>query len=108
MYAETTIYVEGLCKSYAGIKAANQVNLSVGRGEVFSLLGPNGAGKSTTIECATLPYEVMPAALQKAAEVLPLTHGMKLLKAASPLASLPVYPIYKTLLPKVSCNRSTK
>lgn len=32
---------------------------------------------------ATLPYEVMPAALQKVADVLPLTQGIKLLKAAS-------------------------
>lgn len=32
---------------------------------------------------ATLPYEVMPAPLQKAADVLPLTQGIKLLKAAS-------------------------
>lgn len=32
---------------------------------------------------ATLPYEVMPAALQKVADVLPLTQGIKLLKSAS-------------------------
>ena len=32
---------------------------------------------------ATLPYEVMPAALQKVADVMPLTQGIKLLKAAS-------------------------
>lgn len=32
---------------------------------------------------ATLPYEVMPAALQKAADLLPLTQGIKLLKAAT-------------------------
>jgi ABC-2 type transport system permease protein len=32
---------------------------------------------------ATLPYEVMPATLQKVADVLPLTQGIKLLKAAS-------------------------
>lgn len=32
---------------------------------------------------ATLPYEVMPEILQKAADVLPLTQGIKLLKAAS-------------------------
>lgn len=32
---------------------------------------------------ATLPYEVMPAALQKVADVLPLTQGIKMLKAAS-------------------------
>lgn len=32
---------------------------------------------------ATLPYEVMPSALQKAADILPLTQGIKMLKAAS-------------------------
>ena len=32
---------------------------------------------------ATLPYEVMPFALQKVADILPLTQGIKLLKAAS-------------------------
>lgn len=31
----------------------------------------------------TLPYEVMPETMQKAADVLPLTQGIKLLKAAS-------------------------
>lgn len=32
---------------------------------------------------ATLPYEVMPVALQRIADILPLTQGIKLLKAAS-------------------------
>jgi len=32
---------------------------------------------------ATLPYEVMPTVLQKVADVLPLTQGMKLLKSTS-------------------------
>lgn len=32
---------------------------------------------------ATLPYEVMPIAMQKAVDILPLTQGIKLLKAAS-------------------------
>lgn len=32
---------------------------------------------------ATLPYEVMPVTLQKVADLLPLTQGIKLLKAAS-------------------------
>lgn len=45
---------------------------------------------------ATLPYEVMPAALQKVADILPLTQGIKLLKAAS--LGLPVESV---LLPIV-------
>ncbi len=32
---------------------------------------------------ATLPYEIMPEALQRIANFLPLTQGIKLLKAAS-------------------------
>ncbi|MGN1047320.1 MAG: ABC transporter permease [Eubacteriales bacterium] len=32
---------------------------------------------------ATLPYEIMPAQLQKIADVLPLTQGIKILKAAA-------------------------
>ncbi|WIV12092.1 ABC transporter ATP-binding protein [Proteiniborus sp. MB09-C3] len=48
---EITIKVEKLCKSYAHVKAIENINISVCRGEVFGLLGTNGAGKSTTIEC---------------------------------------------------------
>lgn len=48
---ETTIKVNKLCKSYAGIRAVENFDISVSRGEVFGLLGANGAGKSTTIEC---------------------------------------------------------
>jgi ABC-type multidrug transport system, ATPase component len=48
---EATIEVKGLCKSYDGVKAVQNINFSVHRGEVFGLLGANGAGKSTTIEC---------------------------------------------------------
>ncbi|EOR25030.1 putative drug resistance ABC-2 type transporter, permease [Clostridium sartagoforme AAU1] len=32
---------------------------------------------------ATLPYDVMPIALQKVSDILPLTQGIKLLKSAS-------------------------
>ncbi|MDF2649343.1 MAG: transporter related protein [Paenibacillus sp.] len=48
---ETTINVKNLSKSYANVKAVDQLNLSICRGEVFGLLGANGAGKSTAIEC---------------------------------------------------------
>ncbi|MGG6311910.1 ABC transporter ATP-binding protein [Paenibacillus macerans] len=48
---ETTIEVKRLSKSYAGVKAVENVDITVGRGEVFGLLGANGAGKSTLMEC---------------------------------------------------------
>ncbi len=48
---EATIEVKKLCKFYDHIKAVENINISIRRGEVFGLLGANGAGKSTTIEC---------------------------------------------------------
>ena len=45
----------GLAKTYPGtnFKAVDELNLSVGTGEVFGLLGPNGAGKTTTVGVLT-------------------------------------------------------
>jgi len=50
MPENAAIEIEGLCKTYAGGKAAlDNVSLSIPRGRIFGLLGPNGAGKSTLI-----------------------------------------------------------
>lgn len=48
---EEVIKVNQLSKSYHGLMAVQNLDLSVRRGTVFGLLGANGAGKSTTIEC---------------------------------------------------------
>ncbi len=39
---------KGLDKRYGRRKVVDEVNLSLGQGEVVGLLGPNGAGKTTT------------------------------------------------------------
>ena len=44
---------------------------------------------------ATLPYEVMPSVLQKAADILPLTQGIKMLKAVS--LGFPLETVWKSI-----------
>ncbi|PSL21520.1 ABC transporter ATP-binding protein [Dyadobacter jiangsuensis] len=43
------IDLKGLTKCYGSLKAVDDLNLKVEKGEIFGLLGPNGAGKTTTI-----------------------------------------------------------
>ncbi len=46
---EQIIEVKNLSKQFKEVKAVNNLNLNVFKGDVFGFLGPNGAGKSTTI-----------------------------------------------------------
>ena len=53
------IQINGMTKKYGKLVANDDINLSVGRGELAVLLGPNGAGKSTLIKsvCGLLRFE---------------------------------------------------
>ncbi len=42
-----TLSTEGLCVYFEGVKAVDDVSLTVERGRIHGLIGPNGAGKST-------------------------------------------------------------
>ena len=46
---DLVIDVEGLTKSFGNRKVVNNVDMQVGRGEIYGFLGPNGSGKTTTI-----------------------------------------------------------
>ncbi|WP_080054476.1 sugar ABC transporter ATP-binding protein [Spirosoma aerolatum] len=44
------LQVSGLTKTFSGVKALDQVQLAVRKGEVHALMGENGAGKSTLMK----------------------------------------------------------
>lgn len=46
---DDALQVQKLTKIYTKAKAANEVEFSIARGEIFALIGPNGAGKTTTL-----------------------------------------------------------
>jgi ABC-type multidrug transport system ATPase subunit len=47
--SEIVLETRQLTKRYKDITAVNDVNLSVGRGQIYGFLGPNGSGKTTSI-----------------------------------------------------------
>jgi len=49
--AEYKLELRGVCKSFPGVKALDNVQLSLRPGTVHALMGENGAGKSTLMKC---------------------------------------------------------
>jgi len=44
------LLLEGICKAFNGVRAADGISLSVKIGAINSLIGPNGAGKTTLFD----------------------------------------------------------
>ena len=59
--AAVALEVRGLAKYFGGLRAVDDVNFTVRRGEVHALIGPNGSGKTTTLNVVTGLYRATAA-----------------------------------------------
>ncbi|MFH1184053.1 MAG: ABC transporter ATP-binding protein [Chloroflexota bacterium] len=48
-----SLSIQGLSKSFLGLRALDGVSLSLARGQILGLIGPNGSGKTTLINVVT-------------------------------------------------------
>jgi ABC-type branched-subunit amino acid transport system ATPase component len=48
---------QGLCKSFGGVRAVQDISLAIPMGAVFAIIGPNGAGKSTLLNLLSGVYQ---------------------------------------------------
>ena len=53
MSTQALMTVEGLSKSFGGIKAVRDIGFNLNKGEILGLIGPNGAGKTTCFNLIT-------------------------------------------------------
>jgi putative multiple sugar transport system ATP-binding protein len=53
---DTILEMRGIQKSFGPVKALNNVNLRVGKGEIHAICGENGAGKSTLMKILSGVY----------------------------------------------------
>ena len=50
---ESVLEIRNLCKSFAGLKAVDDVSFTLRTGDILGLIGPNGSGKTTLINVMT-------------------------------------------------------
>jgi branched-chain amino acid transport system ATP-binding protein len=73
MEQPTMLELHNLSRHFGGVKAVDELDLSVRKGEILGLIGPNGSGKSTTVNLITGVYKPTTGSVTfKGQEISPL------------------------------------
>ena len=55
--SDIVLKIENLGISFGGLKAVQELNLEIKKGQLYGLVGPNGAGKTTVFNMITGVYK---------------------------------------------------
>jgi ABC-type sugar transport system ATPase subunit len=66
--------MKGICKEFPGVRALNNVDFTLEKGEILGLIGENGAGKSTLMKVLTGVYPPEAGEIYYQGERLQLTN----------------------------------
>ncbi len=78
--AENILIVENINKAFPGVKALNNVSITVNKGNVHAIVGENGAGKSTLMKILSGVYKKDSGTVTFDGEVIEETTPMESLK----------------------------
>ncbi|RIX60169.1 ABC transporter ATP-binding protein [Paenibacillus nanensis] len=87
---EWVIETSALSKRYKGRYAVSNLNLKIGKGEIYGFLGPNGAGKTTTIRMLLGLIKPSSGAIQLFGQPLH-KHKLSILRKVGSLVEYPSY-----------------
>jgi ribose transport system ATP-binding protein len=95
---ESLLHLQGICKSFYGIRVLKNVNFDLRKGEVHALLGENGAGKSTLIKILSGAYKLDSGTIRLKGKEINPSYGPK---AAEDLGIVTIYQNFH-LVPHLS------
>ncbi len=91
--SEFTLEMRGVCKSFPGVKALDNVQLRLRPGKVHALMGENGAGKSTLMKCMFGIYSMDEGQILMDGEPITIKDPMDALKKGIAMVHQELQPI---------------